>query len=307
MDNTFPHSKEGPFTNINDSYGFSDPLSQFPMLLRMMVKDTGHELSLCTGFIYEYEDMFYIITNGHCVTGVNPENNKRLSSHAGYPTSVRISFKVAMTVTEEGRHIATERPVFNKDMVLSDRLGQFEFSIYLDDDYTQPRWYIHPEHGYNIDVVAIPLTSRDKINEAFIIRPINHYISNEVVPHVTDEVYILGYPFGITDAIELPIWKRGSIATEPSFFYKGLPRMLVDTATRPGMSGSPVILAKRGIINVKNDWYIGAQHEFIGIYSGRIGTQEESAAQLGIIWRKQVIGEILAAKVSSPIGFQNVS
>ena len=54
------------------------------------------------------------------------------------------------------------------------------------------------------------------------------------------EVFILGYPFEIKPPA-YPVWKRGSIASEPQLALLTTDYMLVDTASRPGMSGAPVI------------------------------------------------------------------
>jgi hypothetical protein len=59
-------------------------------------------------------------------------------------------------------------------------------------------------------------------------------------------VFILGFPKGISQGA-FPIWKRGSIATEPLYGVttiwakSGAPVILVDALTNDGMSGSPVL------------------------------------------------------------------
>ena len=69
---------------------------------------------------------------------------------------------------------------------------------------------------------------------------------------VADEVFILGFPYKIGNASQIPIWKRGSVASEPELDCDNLPKLFVDTASRPGMSGSPVIYKRIGIHGVKN-------------------------------------------------------
>jgi hypothetical protein len=51
-------------------------------------------------------------------------------------------------------------------------------------------------------------------------------------------VYIFGYPFGHPPP-GFPKWKRGSIASEPNLIKIGAGYMLVDTASRLGMSALP--------------------------------------------------------------------
>jgi len=43
---------------------------------------------------------------------------------------------------------------------------------------------------------------------------------------------------------------------------------------------------------------------FVGIYSGRIVNESEGKAQLGIVWKKKVIEEILTGKKLGSNGFQ---
>jgi hypothetical protein len=124
-------------------------------------------------------------------------------------------------------------------------------------------------------------------------------------------VYVLGYPYDINGGKELPIWKRGSIATEPSINIDNLPKILIDTATRPGMSGSPVIYRRSGIIykddsmELSKDTIIGTISGFLGVYSGRINAKDTLEAQLGIVWKEEVIEEILKGEVFGTCEFQS--
>jgi hypothetical protein len=100
---------------------------------------------------------------------------------------------------------------------------------------------------------------------------------------VGKEVFVLGYPFGQL-ALRLslhPIWKRASIATELDYLVEHLPMFLVDTASRSGMSGSPVI-------------YVAGQfQQFVGVYSGRYGADDLNDVQLGRVWRAPLVQEII--------------
>jgi hypothetical protein len=111
------------------------------------------------------------------------------------------------------------------------------------------------------------------------------------------DAFILGYPFEI-DVLTLPIWKRASIASEPGLPVGGQPYFFVDTASRAGMSGSPVILRSWGGFQHDEGGMVsgpGSATKFIGVYSGRIGAQDELKAQLGIVWRAEVVDQIVAA------------
>jgi hypothetical protein len=264
--------------------------------LRMIPYGSDTVMSTGTGFLYEFEDEYFLITNGHNITRTNPEQTQRITSSAAFPVKI----------LTKARTIPKDMP---DSMGLSDL---FTVSLYEDEDFKLPLWYVHPKHGYLVDVVAIPLSKKDLIPEHLRLFPINRFNFDSEYPlFVADDVYILGYPFNLDGSRELPIWKRGTVATEPSVDIDSLPKLLIDTASRSGMSGSPVIMQRTGIHGyngkkMMGHEVIGAIRDFIGIYSGRIGAENEFKAQLGIVWRKEVIEEILTAKEKGAIDFQNI-
>jgi len=255
-------------------------------------------MSTATGFLYEHQDEIFLITNGHNVTRIHPDTKERIFNSAAFPTMIRSKAKTK----------------------IDDQVGLSEFftvKLYDDEDFTIPRWYVHPEFGYQVDVVAIPLDRKANIPDHVIIVPLNTLRFDEQYPiRVADDVFILGYPLDIKGHGELPIWKRGTIASEPDVEINGLPKMLVDTATRSGMSGSPVIMRRTGFHSSqsiedqnKNGLHptdlVGTIENFVGVYSGRIGSDNEFQAQLGIVWKKEVISKILDNKQLGTIEFQN--
>src|SRR5690606_7547831 len=110
--------------------------------------------------------------------------------------------------------------------------------------FQKPAWLVHPEFRERIDVVAIPITSIDSAR----LHAINKGdFEPESEAFVGDDCFVIGYPFDNFQPLGLPIWKRASIASEPLLNVDQLPKILVDTATRPGLSGSPVIFQRTGI------------------------------------------------------------
>jgi hypothetical protein len=115
--------------------------------------------------------------------------------------------------------------------------------------------------------------------------------------HVMDDIFIIGHPFGLTggDGV-LPLYKHGSIASEPSFPLHKLPRFLVDCRTDKGMSGSPAICNRFGI---------GPTRKFLGVYSGRPkekaepgthGSDDRTTSDIGFIWTQAALEEIVSAR-----------
>jgi hypothetical protein len=305
--------------------GISHYLSNYPLLIRMEFAETKKEMALGTGFIYEYQDFYYLITNGHCVTGINAETRTRISSHAGYPTVINAGVRIRdaayieQTLIDHSQADPSFSTLDNEQLIVDSlRSKQLTIELYEDEQHTKPTWFIHPKHGYLVDVVAIPVCNKNEIPAYVHLFPLNAY-PFECEPRVSDDVFVLGYPFGITDPLEYPIWKKGSIATEPSISFKGLPRMLIDTATRSGMSGSPVIIKRTGVHpslgEDEEEERFGTAAGFAGVYSGRYGVEKNSPksdkpdkedVQLGIVWRKEVIEEILVGKVQGTVDFQKL-
>src|SRR5271166_1453973 len=113
------------------------------------------------------------------------------------------------------------------------------------------------------------------------------------------DVFIIGYPFTVSPPA-YPVWKRGSIASEPDLVRMTTGYYLVDTASRPGMSGSPVILR-----SWTNNFVEGGMRalsdtpatNFIGVYSGRLRTTDPTDAQIGMVWPASDIEDIIVGNV----------
>lgn len=230
-------------------------------------------LSDATGFIWQERGQNYLITNWHVVTGRNAQNGQPINDHGGRPNIIRALFNARVHQFSKQEHI-----------------------IRIRDSDDNPLWLAHPSHGRSVDVVAIPLPYADA-DPVFDLHPINKYIAGQMTVRIATEVFVLGYPFG-SEPPGYPVWKRGSMASEPDLARIGTGYYLVDTASRPGMSGSPVI---RRIWNqrVDGDIVVPAptplRTEFVGVYSGRRLTKNENDAQLGIVWPRHCIEEITAA------------
>jgi hypothetical protein len=212
------------------------------------------------------------ITNWHVASGFDSNTKQALSSHGGVPDKLNVSF-------------------FHTGLLHI--WGVQEISLV--DNEQRPIWLEHPRFRSRVDVVAIPFTL-DPGLEYF---PLNgDDIEFQNIPiEIGGDVFIIGYPLGITGAGRLPIWKRGTIASEPALDLDGLPKLLIDTATRQGMSGSPVIANYNGLFletsGVMTDTdYWGEHRKFLGVYSGRVG-EGHFEAQLGVVWKASVVEDII--------------
>jgi Trypsin-like peptidase domain len=183
------------------------------------------QLSKGSCFFWEHNSRIYLVTNWHNFAGKNPLTGKFMSETLGIPD--RIFFSA---------YKQTSAPDSN---------GYFELSylpvevLLYGKDFTEPKWLEHPTFGRSVDIAAIDVT--DAVTELQI-RAAN-LLENDAVlnPITSQDVFVIGFPFGQIPNAPAPIWKRGTIALDPTFDPESLPKMFIDTATREGMSGSVVI------------------------------------------------------------------
>jgi Trypsin-like peptidase domain len=235
-------------------------------------------LSSATAFFIKQNSDFFLITNWHVVSGRNAQTNECLDKDCAIPNNLLIRL--------------------HKD---SDFIEFEDYEINLTNEFGVHLWLEHPEHGRNVDVVAIKVNLPSHLlveNIEKSIEPMNEN-TKEVI---ADDVFIIGYPFGLSVGDIFPIWKRASIASEPNVDIHNLPLMYVDTASRSGMSGSPVVLFERRSTTLlkkeseNSDVFLVSRHKMklVGIYSGRIGVEDTLfQAQLGVVWKSRVIDEII--------------
>lgn len=251
---------------------YPDELSLVTIPIRLFFRETKQELYTGTAFVYEYNGKLYLITNWHIVTGLCPKTKKPITDHGGIPNDLVMTLRTSST-----------KPEWNS----------FTLELY---NNNISDWLIHPVYKERVDVVAMELELPD--NFAGIIKPINSYKFDDFDIKIADDVFVLGYPYSLTGGGSFPIWKRGSVATEPEIDYEGLPKYFIDTATKSGMSGAPVIFRRVGFHNKsgKNlnlQTVVGEIQNFVGIYSGRVIGENDFDAQLGIVWKRDVIEEII--------------
>jgi hypothetical protein len=259
-----------------------DDYSFRAMRVEMLFNDTV--LAIGTAFTYTRDNASFLVTTWHNVTGKHNQTGQLLSPATGaMPNVLRFSLRTGPIRRAE---VATE----NKALVA--------LSLY-EADGTTPKWLVHPEHGREVDVIALRLSPETISLPQFTFAPINLAANVDLPIAEGADVFVLGYPEGLTGGLEFPIWKRGTIASIPSLDYDGLPLMLVDTMTGKGMSGAPVILAavdpSPPILAQQGSGTASHRRRramFIGVYSGRLGDSGVKS-QLGRIWRAEAIDQII--------------
>jgi Trypsin-like peptidase domain len=238
-------------------------------------------LGTATGFFYRTPSTIFLVTNYHVLSGYNPLSGQPLHPQGALPN--RVEFHLPTVSMDE----AGDRTAFHYRSLTPPLL----------EDDGSPRWIVHPTANETVDVAALDL-GQEKVVKVWTINDActsQDFDDFELRPGL--DVFVIGFPLGLRVAKHLAIWKRGTIASEPMFDVEGKLIILIDTATRSGMSGAPVIAQITGMWLPRGQADLGKARfgigrSFLGIYSGRFG-QDEFKAQLGIVWKKQVIDEIV--------------
>jgi len=240
------------------------PLEQYFNNIRL-----GHG----TGFTWKIGDQYYLVTNWHVLAMCDFHTRANLRNDAGRPNILRTLFNI-------------ETGSFAKQ--------PWEIKIRDDDD--RPLWLVHPHK--RVDIAVLPIPPRPQ-GLTVALYPLNVLANAALRIEIGMEVFILGYPFEIK-LPAYPVWKRGSIASEPQLIRFTTDYMLVDTASRPGMSGAPVIrrswtnhMVQPGVVALVDT----PLNKFIGVYSGRLPTDHPSEAQVGLVWDGSFIDEIIVGNV----------
>lgn len=143
-------------------------------------------------------------------------------------------------------------------------------------------WIGHPDP--KVDLCAMPfqplrqqveLSGRHIYNAALSSRDLPKSELTDALSTL-DEIVMPGYPIGIWDqANNMPIIRRGVIASHPNLNFCGKVEFLADIACFPGSSGSPILLYNAGLYPKKGGGVqIGSRFALLGvIYAGPVYTQ----------------------------------
>lgn len=227
------------------------------------------KLGTASGFLINEQDKLYLITNRHVVTGKNNQTHECLNCMAAIPNKLKVWIP----------------QLKNNEYIWSN----IEIDLYKED---KPLWLEHKIYKSKVDVVAIFL-GMNSINTFYY----NLYSNYKTI--VTEQLYIVGYPFGYEvnpQNGKYAIWVSGSVASDPDLNVnikeEQLPAFLIDARTRSGQSGSPVIYySNTGMLRTSEGFSIYGSPitETIGIYSGRINKDSD----LGYVWKWEVLKDII--------------
>lgn len=216
----------------------------------------------------------FLITNYHVASGRNPNTNKPIREDGIVPD--RLLFALYVPTNSGHRWKALVLPT---------------------EQYGKPTWFLHPDHGCTFDVVAIPIPQfRDQ--DAIYAVPLDHWPN--IAIHPSSDVAIIGFPEGISGPGAFPLWKTGGVASEPEL---KIPKenyrveedyFWIDSNTRSGMSGAPVIARRFGFyVDEGGGSAVGSKHtdRLLGVYAGR--ALDARDVTLGRVWRLRGVKAII--------------
>lgn len=278
----------------------------------------GNTLGSGTAFLVSHHDRTYIVTARHNLTARNAYTGAPISTPLPARFPDELEFRLPYEIPQDTGVVAFDaQPCALKLWSAA-----------------EPLWYVFDPDDLKWDVAVLDLSelcatqclrsttdtlpedqSRFLADTASLIRggfvevssgkkirlaAVSHYVNVGFGPRVGDDVFVLGYPRGIDGGQGLPIWKRGTIASEPLIPVEGMPLLLVDTATRQGMSGAPVVARQhRGTARLPRghlSLLSGEVTRFVGLYSSRDKGADEFEAQLGRVWTADHVVAIIEAR-----------
>lgn len=246
--------------------------------------DKGLEAGMAaTGFLVELNESrnVVLVTNYHVVSWRTPEGNKLPDFGNRVPTALRIELPNEVEALTES--------------VPQDNIPHWDIPlIHQTETTTKPSWFqdgvwwMEPNGKQpTTDVAVFPISRNRNVD----LLPYTYqWHQGQGRPlTITDNLFVVGYPQSAGKFVpSTPIWTRGSVASEPEV---GNPdRFFIDSRTREGQSGSPVI-AYRPPSTIDSAGPAGEVEEVAilqGVYSGR--TNKDS--DIGSVWSMEVVERI---------------
>jgi hypothetical protein len=233
----------------------------------------GNDLVQGTAFVVRYAAANWLFTNWHVAAGRRPNDGQPMHPAGSTPVMLRV-WHNAPTM---GNWRAVEYELLH--------LGT-----------GQPKWLEHPVHRRRVDAVGV--TIPDQPGLTFYPYTVGGP-GDELSADVAEDVSIIGFPFGLRAGGSVAVWSRGAVASEPQMDFDSRPCFLIDSRTRQGQSGSPVVVysSGNGGHRMQGGSLVvggGPLVRLLGIYSGRLNAESD----LGFVWKTQALVDIMAAGVA---------
>ncbi|SDZ16195.1 trypsin-like peptidase domain-containing protein [Herbiconiux ginsengi] len=238
-------------------------------------------ISEATGFVVEHEERLFLISNRHVLAGMKPGSMELVDKAGRQATSVRITSYVA--TESSSATVCQDFP-----LIAPSTAGGYPSAL----------WFEHPTYGNTVDVAALELTDLQAPDYALQDETVANDESSMYPIRQLDTMTVIGYPGGVHGGVRgKAVWMKGTVASDYADEVDGLPRFLIDSRTRAGMSGSPVYFSAAGRSAVVSEGILSIADpdafQFVGVYSGRIFDESD----VGYVWRAKTMWEIVVGEV----------
>jgi hypothetical protein len=205
-----------------------------------------------SGFFWRSKGEVFLVSARHVFTGLHPFSDELMSSSGYIPERFKVFPFVQFTPTIQTR---IEHP--------------FATNILAKNLFEDPQF---KELRTDIAVVKLELDMPEKV---LCLNDTN--VFENLLSHVGFECTVVGYPLPNLVGLMTPVYRKGSIASEPRLAIDGKPMFLLDATTAPGFSGSPVfqihigpapVVNEDGSLSVLTSSILTTK--FVGVYAGRL-------------------------------------
>ena len=266
---TFSFCKAQPISDLVDNF---TTFSCF-----VVTQKNNKPLNFATGFFLRSSDSItYFITNNH-VAGLEYFVNeyKEMSGVMPADSSIPDKLNIRIYDTSYGKF-----SLMNVDLVKNGTSTCIKF-------------YENEKNPATLlDIIAIPLDKNQSkiINPKFVLD--KSYTEKNLLLSPATDLFVVGFPLNYGSNSLLPIWKKGTVASEANLLKVGESSFFIDGTSRKGMSGSPVyyrMLSLEG--NADYTASRGSITYLVGIYSA-----QSTDAELGTVTRLEKVFEKLNKK-----------
>jgi hypothetical protein len=244
----------------------------------------GNGFTHGTAFIYRVGGYPYLVTAWHVASGRNFFTRK-LNPEAHIPNAFRV---YAPGFQQDGETVTLSSNAFTLDLT-EDGVARLE---------SPPTVF-----GTPVDVAVGRLPISSQKSGTFTSGGLNEFewgieerLASPIASMIGADVFVLGYPLSTYEGLRTPIWKRGSLASEPTFAIDPKCTFLIDVNSTGGMSGGPIVrrVAIATALDQASDTIAETYDEaVIGVYSGRTLSGSDKGFSLGYGWPIDVVHAII--------------
>ncbi len=211
-----------------------------------------------------------------------PDGGRGTGSAFFYRFAVQSEQHVPVIVTN--RHVIQGASRGRFLLTLQDADGMPDYGKHeaFEFDSFESRWIPHPDP--NVDLAVMPIAPLHHYADAKGLKFFCVSFDDSLLPSPDDikdfvgveSVTMVGYPNGLWDRKNnLPIFRRGVLASAYDKDWNGKKEFLIDVACFPGSSGSPVLVFDAGSYLTRNSIVMGSRVKLLGVlYAGPQHTVE---------------------------------